>query len=449
MLCRNIFSEASEVAGEDGEVLLCCNAKKYSELDLATSDDLRYAVRRLNDLHDDPNFDPDEFKTTEKALGFVWSPYNILGDPSMDPYLDVAEQFFHDWMHMIFVGGVFNLTLHYCLEAVRIESASNVYANLKGYISQWKWPKRFKVDKLAELFTDAKRNANAKAKIFKCAASEGLSLYLVISHWALHVLPEDTCPAERQAFIALCDIIDCMRATAYFAVAGDTVLRAVEIFLSLYDEAWGMSWSTPKFHWLLHFGDHVDRFQELVSCWTLERKHKVPKGYGADVRDTRNYERSVLHEVICKHIADLSNPDTFAFSRCGLYKPQAATPDLLEWLACALEVPATAIDCRMSNSARHSAQVITTIGDVILYNVDGELAAGDVWSNFESEGIIACIVQPWKFVSKAHGAIVWEVVNDEILTAVFSEDIVDTVVWSKHIDTPAKLQVKTLLPAHA
>ena len=68
---------------------------------------------------------------------------------------------------------------------------------------------------------------------------------------------------------------------------------------------------------------------------------------------------------------------------------------------------------------------------------------------FESEGVIACIVQPWKFVSKAHGAIVWEVVNDEILTAVFSEDIVDTVVWSKHIDTPAKLQVKTLLPAHA
>ena len=82
----------------------------------------------------------------------------------MDPYLDVAEQFFHDWMHMIFVGGVFNLTLHYFLEAVRTESASNVYANLKGYISQWKWPKRFKVDKFAELFTDAKRNAKSQGK---------------------------------------------------------------------------------------------------------------------------------------------------------------------------------------------------------------------------------------------------------------------------------------------
>ena len=58
----------------------------------------------LNALHDDPAFDVDEFETREKALGFRWSPYNLLGDPDMDPYLDVPNQFFHDWMHMIFVG---------------------------------------------------------------------------------------------------------------------------------------------------------------------------------------------------------------------------------------------------------------------------------------------------------------------------------------------------------
>ena len=94
MLCRNIFSEASEVVGEEDEQLLRCNAKKYTDLDLANSDDLRYAVRRLNALHDDPAFDVDEFETREKALGFRWSPYNLLGDPDMDPYLDVPNQFF-------------------------------------------------------------------------------------------------------------------------------------------------------------------------------------------------------------------------------------------------------------------------------------------------------------------------------------------------------------------
>ena len=106
VLCRNIFSEASEAVGDDGEELPRCNAKMYRELDLADSEDLRYSVRRLNELHDDPHFNPDESKTTKKALGFVWSPYNLLGDPAMDPYLDVPNQFFHDWMHMMFVGGV-------------------------------------------------------------------------------------------------------------------------------------------------------------------------------------------------------------------------------------------------------------------------------------------------------------------------------------------------------
>ena len=103
-----------------------CNAKKYTDIDLANSDDLRYAVRRLNALHDDPAVDEEEFGTREKALGFRWSPYNLLGDPDMDPYLDVPNQFFHDWMHMIFVGGLFSLTLHYFLEAIREETKNNV-----------------------------------------------------------------------------------------------------------------------------------------------------------------------------------------------------------------------------------------------------------------------------------------------------------------------------------
>ena len=108
-----VFSLASEVVGGDGEELLRCNVKKHSELDLATSADLRYAVRRIDELRADPDTDPTEFEVRQKALGFTWSPYNLLGDASMDPHLDVASQFFHDWMHMIFVGGVFNLTLHF------------------------------------------------------------------------------------------------------------------------------------------------------------------------------------------------------------------------------------------------------------------------------------------------------------------------------------------------
>ncbi len=71
-----------------------------------------------------------------------------------------------------------------------------------------------------------------------------------------------------------------MRATAYVVVQGSIVLKSVEVFLDFYDKAFGLEWSTPKFHWMLHFGGYADRFGELISCWPLERKYKTPKENG-------------------------------------------------------------------------------------------------------------------------------------------------------------------------
>ena len=104
----------------------------------------------------------------KKARGFTWSPYNLLADTDLDPILDVPNQFFHDWTHMVFVGGIFNLTLLYFLESVRDETNRNVYSIMRGYVGLWNWPKRLKLNKLADLCTDAKRTAHVKAGSFKC-----------------------------------------------------------------------------------------------------------------------------------------------------------------------------------------------------------------------------------------------------------------------------------------
>ena len=152
----------------------------------------------------------------------------------------------------------------------------------------------------------------------------------------------------------------------------------------------------------------------------------------------------MLHEVICKHIASLKDADTFNFLRCSLFKPQKAPQHLLNYLAQLLEVPASALTCKTSCIARHSVRVVASVEDCILYKaVGGGLGAGEVWSNFELEGELAVLVQAWTFVSEAHGAAVWEISED--LEVVFSEDIIDTVIWCKHSAT----QVKTLIPVDA
>ena len=192
----------------------------------------------------------------EKALGSTYEPYNMLSDSSLDNVLHLEAQFLHDWMHMIFVTGVWNLVFNFVLEAIRPEIAGNIYTLLYGYIAQWVWPKRVGGMKLHELFTETKRTANAKVGHFKCSASEGLSLYAVCAHFFATVVQRaGKCVVEIEAHSALCDVIDCLVATGKDLVESDTLLNAVETFLDKFDTAFGFDWSTPKCHWLLHFSD--------------------------------------------------------------------------------------------------------------------------------------------------------------------------------------------------
>ena len=72
LLCRNIFSEESRVADEDGPMQLRCNVRGRCQLDLATSEELRETVRRLEAAR--ATMTPDDFAEHEKVVGFNWPP---------------------------------------------------------------------------------------------------------------------------------------------------------------------------------------------------------------------------------------------------------------------------------------------------------------------------------------------------------------------------------------
>ena len=79
------------------------------------------------------------------------------------------------------------------------------------------------------------------------------------------------CVVEIEAYSALCGVIDCLVATGKGLVDPDTLLNAVETFLDKFDTAFGFDWSTPKFHWLLHFSDVHNKFEKLtlrVGPWS-------------------------------------------------------------------------------------------------------------------------------------------------------------------------------------
>ena len=129
LLCRNIFSLTSVFGEVDGAGSIARNARRVSDLVLATSAELIEAVRRVHArrLVDTPDLQA----RREKALGFSYMGYNLMVDPLLDGILHPAQQFVHDWMHCCFVSGVWSICVHLLLQALWRSGVKDVYASLQ------------------------------------------------------------------------------------------------------------------------------------------------------------------------------------------------------------------------------------------------------------------------------------------------------------------------------
>ena len=184
-------------------------------------------------------------------------------------------------------------------------------------------------------------------------------------------------------------------------------------------------------------------FNELISCWPLERKHKVPKSHGADVRNTRTYGRSLLHEVLCEHLAVLSNPDTFAFNRFGLSEPRVAPKKAAEFDREALHLDADVnFSCHHATKSHPSEAVYCSVGDVALVQdpSTNDIVVAEIRANLSVEDEVLAIVACWTMLSVADGAATWRL--SENLRLIHGKSIVDVLCWTRLSDD----QAKTLLP---
>ena len=115
---------------------------------------------------------------------------------------------------------------------------------------------------------------------FKCTASEALGLGPIFRYWpAVTVIPnaEDWLKQQRNAFLALTDIIDLIQLVPLGCTTPGHIHDAAQTFLNLCLKVGWRDFTHNKFHWALHFGDHLQKHKQLPSCFVQERKHKVVK----------------------------------------------------------------------------------------------------------------------------------------------------------------------------
>ena len=140
MLCRNIFTEHSEVVDEEGDALLTSNIYSSDAIDFATDSDIRSTIARLK-IHRAED-SATVFKLRTQALGFNYEPHGLLMDTAFDAIIHPVSQYAHDWMHAVFVNGVFNTATFLFMADLIAAGKKDIYSCFATYLRLWTWPAR-------------------------------------------------------------------------------------------------------------------------------------------------------------------------------------------------------------------------------------------------------------------------------------------------------------------
>ena len=437
LLCKNLFTASSLLADEDGTRLLRSNVIKWDGLVPSTNDDVRRAARFLASQRG--TLSSAEFKELEQSLGVTYHPRALLLDATLDNIVRPVEVYVHDWMHGIFVDGVFNIVVFKYFEHAREQLGHDVYALVRGFIKLWTWPSRIQAGKLPELFAP-ERIASSKAKQhLKCQASELWSLFSVLALFVLTVLiPAGCSVAHSSAFLALCDVVELLATVAKGNVDPMLLRDTVHVFLKRYTDAWGFDELTPKCHWMLHYWDHLRRHGTLPNCFVLERKHRWGKRYAGEIANQRAADAGVIAEVTCHALSAMENPEAFNFN-VGLINPRPASPHLLAALGLDRDA-----NVQMAVESRFNQLGTCKHGDAVLIKDGASFGAGRVVWHCCVDDVPTTVISKWTLIAKNadHGFAEWEA-PDGNLHAISTDAILDTVIFSR-----SEGRANTLLPWH-
>ena len=168
MLCANVFSRREKRGVVEAD--MTGTAVHHTEPDHAnllpmTPTLLQAIVNRLE--FGEANMNTRDMDELQTRSGWNYDPGLAPRIQRMRPCSTVC----FDWMHCIFVGGVFNVHMGAMMKVVK--PAGITYAVLHEYICQWSWPNRMSAP---SSICDTKRAKSSwEADVFKCTASEGLS----------------------------------------------------------------------------------------------------------------------------------------------------------------------------------------------------------------------------------------------------------------------------------
>ena len=389
-LCINVVAHDSGLPEGYLKLSSCTNVAEFK---LHTDETVRTVVHRLASVADEVaagSTSNGTLKLLEQQLGWTHEPDSLLLDAHL-AFRAVSCLMF-DWMHIYLVSGLFNVELHNLMQFMKPFGIT--YDVVHAFLLAWKWPRHLQSP--ADTFDDGAQGEKDVTH-FKCSASQGLSLYSVLSLFFSR--RREMCTAQIDSFLALCDVLDLLLCTVRDLVSADLLESTIFNHLDLFQLAYGLLNWLHKHHMSTHLGPMLRQFGCLLSCFVHERRHKLVKRYGQDRKNTTNYEAGLVQECTLQHLHDMKSQ----WIASGLHDPIRPRK---QWLEAMIALHPTAVNI-MTSRVITVAHSTFTAGDVVLVHVNDALCVGEVWFHVSIDGNVQTCVSLWEPVPASASATAW------------------------------------------
>ena len=245
------------------------------------------------------------------------------------------------------------------------------------YMQEWKLPKQFASASIKNIFDKKRVVKHRNSGKLNCSASELLSLLPVLAHFVRKVCRPPS--AGAQAFLAMYGLLEILHVGFLATVTSSLVMQMVEKALLEWTNA---GWPfRKKHHWLLHFHQSFEQHGYCISCFSMERKHKMITRKTTLIQNTTTFEASAMQEVVTDELQVLKEPESLdagikLLGSRKIGKKEINTAGQL-WPLANVGTMSTASSARCQDGTIH-------VGDVVLYSGAGGLCAcGQVSSLYQ------------------------------------------------------------------